>query len=320
MAQDGSRTYFNQFEASAGAPRRRHILLVHFFAATIHRLPFAMDTANIDGQAALTLSPSELLEHPDSALHSPTLSVHISPDDPILLQVSWLDSLVQALQPYSDLTHLTVSLPRITPSTEGPTFITLSSAADLWARLAEQGTQLQELRVVVSEPEPELYAAHKLIPPSLPPDLKELTFVVSAGGDEEEKSYHIHCPELLAAEAALSRGDLAALSSSGSYTSARKTVDDLTALVYEGIITPKRKPRPMPEYLTPEEMEDRLGPPGLARRAKRALLGFAGGFRAPGTERPGRTAKERAQLREVDWRGRPGWSKSALAERVVWRR
>lgn len=275
-----------------------------------------MDTANIDRQAALTLSPSELLEHPNSALHSPTLSVHINPDDPIL-QVSWLDSLVQALYPYSNITNLTVSLPRII---SGHTFITLSSAADLWARLAEQGTQLQELRVVVSEPEPESYAAHKLIPPSLPPDLKELIFVVSAGGDEEEKSYRIHCPELLSAEAALSRGDLAALSSSGSYTSARKTVDDLTALVYEGYITPKRKPRPMPEYLTPEEMEDRLGPPGLARRAKRALLGFAGGFRAPGTERPGRTAKERAQLREVDWRGRPGWSKSALAERVVWRR
>lgn len=286
-----------------------------------------MADATLNSQTVPDLSPVSPLEHLGNAPgSSEALTVQINPSDPILQSPtageSWLDKLVPTLlQPCS---HLTIRLPRIIPPA---TFVTLTTAADLLAKLAEQNQQVQEFRLIatIAPESTDFYAKHNLIPPVLPPDLKELTYIVSAtgpssiGGDTASTP-DPYCPELQAAERSLSRDDLHGLCTSGSYTSARKVVDDLTALVYEGAITPKRKPRPMPEYYTPEELEDRLGPPGLARRAKRALVSFAGGFRAPMSERPGRTSRERAQAREFDYRGRPGWSKSGLAERVVWRR
>ena len=280
-----------------------------------------MASATSNTQAGVHLSFAELLEHSQYARIVEALNVLIGSDDPVLHDPAhpWVNRLAQVLESFDHLTHLTVTLPRIIPSPSNPdatpTIITLSTAADLWTKLK----QLQELRIVAA------MDSESAAPPNLPPGLKGLTFIATAAEASTtaaagDGAYQLHCPELQAAESSLSHGSLATLCASGSYLDGRKVVDDITALVYDGVVIPQKKPRPMPEYLTPKELEDRLSPPGLARRTKRALTALLGGFRAPGTERPGRTRKEKAQLREFDYKGGPGWSKSALTERVLWRR
>lgn len=245
----------------------------------------------------------------------------------------WMDSYIQAIIRMPRLSRLTLRLPRvIAPGTvESPVEIAMvDAAAQLGSQVASHGKDLEEIRIIAS-----------MVNEVLPPDFTDrynavirvlassnhaLTFIARApekDWDARPGAFVPHCPELEQAEAELLRGRLSRISPSGEYTSARRVVDDMSTLVYKGTIVPKRKIRPMPVWLTPEQEQDRReGPPGPGRRAKRAVLGayngFTGAFRPPFTETSPRSAQEN-QAREVGFGGRPGWSKSSFASRLVWR-
>lgn len=244
----------------------------------------------------------------------------------------WMDACIESVVEMSSLRRLCIVLPRVIPSGSlsiPPEIVIMTAVVDLWVKLGAHGQKLQELRLIASmdsekpETERETAVLHFVSPIS-----KALTFVVTPGEkdcDAEQGSYRTSCPELEEAERLILRGDLSRLSQTGEYSIARRTVDDISTYVHRGTIVPKKKPRPMPVWLTPEEEQDRReGPPSQARRAKRALIRsmgeFTGAWRLPMTETSPRTAEERAQSRENGFGGRAGWSKSSLAMRVFYRR
>jgi len=244
----------------------------------------------------------------------------------------WLDACIEAVVRMPNLRRLCLLLPRVIPSGSlsiPPEIMALADVANLWSKLAAHGKILQELRVVASmateKPESDREAA---ILRYLIAESPSLTFVVASAEkdwDAELGAYTTSCPELEQAENLLHRGDLSRLSEAGEYSSARRTADDISTYVYKGTIAPKKKIRPMPVWLTPEEEQDRReGPPSQSRRAKRALIRgfseFVGAWRPPMTETSPRTAAERAQSRESSIGGRPGWTKTGLATRVFYRR
>jgi hypothetical protein len=244
----------------------------------------------------------------------------------------WMDACIEAVVRMPNLIRLCIILPRVIPSGSlsiPPEIITLTDVANIWAQLVTHGKKLQELRITASmaseKAESDKEAAiHRFLIPGPP----SLTFVVTPAEkdwDAEKGAYTTACPELEQAETLLRGGHLFRLSETGEYSTARRTVDDISTYVYKGTIAPKKKIRPMPVWLTPEEEQDRReGPPSQSRRAKRALIrgvsDFVGAWRPPMTETSPRTAAERAQSRENGMGGRAGWSKSSLATRVFYRR
>lgn len=244
----------------------------------------------------------------------------------------WMDACIESVVEMPSLRRLCIILPRVIPSGSlsiPPEIVILPAVVDLWVKLEAHGQKLQELQLIASmdseKPETERETA---VLRFVSPISKALTFVVTPAEkdcDAEQGSYRTSCPELEEAERLILRGQLSRLSQTGEYSIARRTVDDISTYVHRGTIVPKKKPRPMPVWLTPEEEQDRKeGPPSQARRAKRALIRsmgeFTGAWRLPMTETSPRTAEERAQSRENGFGGRAGWSKSSLAMRVFYRR
>lgn len=247
----------------------------------------------------------------------------------------WLDYYIQAVIHMPKLRRICLRLPRvIAPGTvESPVEITtIASAAQLGSQIAAHGKLLQEVRIIASMVNevlhPDFADRYNGVIRAIQSSNRTFTFLAQTpqkDWDAQISNFTTRCPELEQAEEELLRGQLSRLTPTGEYTAARRVVDDMSTLVYAGTIVPKRKIRPMPVWLTPEQEQDRReGPPGPGRRAKRAVLGafngFVGSFRPPFTETSPRTALERAQAREVGFGGRPGWSKSSLATRIVWRR
>lgn len=244
----------------------------------------------------------------------------------------WMDACIEAVVSMANLRRLTIDIPRVIPSGSlsiPPEILTLPDVANLWSKLTAHGKTLQEFRITASmaseKAETEREAA---ILRFLAPGPPCLTFIVTPSEKDweaEQGAYKTSCPELEDAEDLLRRGHLTRLSETGEYSTARRTADDISTYVYKGTIAPKKKIRPMPVWLTPEEEQDRReGPPSQSRRMKRALIrsvsDFAGVWRLPMTETSGRTAAERAESRENGFNGRAGWSKSSLAMRVFYRR
>lgn len=244
----------------------------------------------------------------------------------------WMDACIEAVVSMANLHRLTIDVPRVIPSGSlsiPPEILTLPDVANLWSKLTAHGKTLREFRITASmaseKAETEREAA---ILRFLAPGPPSLTFIVAPSEKDweaEQGAYKTSCPELEDAEDLLRRGHLTRLSETGEYSTARRTTDDISTYVYKGTIAPKKKIRPMPVWLTPEEEQDRReGPPSQSRRMKRALIrsvsDFAGVWRLPMTETSGRTAAERAESRENGFNGRAGWSKSSLAMRVFYRR
>jgi hypothetical protein len=247
----------------------------------------------------------------------------------------WMDACIEAVLRMPKLLRLCVRLPRLISSgtiSIPPEIMVIATASDLWSQLLGYGKKMQEIRIVASmsleKAESEREEAVLRFLSSVSPGDPALTYIVSPAEkdwDAAKGLYEASCPELEHAEALLLSGRIASLSLTGDYSNARRTVDDISAFAHNGMFVVKKKPRAMPVWLTPEQEQDRReGPPSQARRAKRALIRgvseFAGVWRLPMTETSPRTAAERAESRETDIRGRPGWSKSALATRVFYRR
>ncbi|KAM0705775.1 hypothetical protein Q7P35_007135 [Cladosporium inversicolor] len=244
----------------------------------------------------------------------------------------WMDACIEAVVSMPNLRRLQIDVPRVIPSGSlsiPPEIITLPDVANLWSKLTAHGKTLQEFRITASmageKAETDREAA---ILRFLTRGPSCLTFIVTPAEKDWEASqgaYKTSCPELEHAEDLLRQGYLTRLSKTGEYSTARRTADDLSTYVYKGTIAPKKKIRPMPVWLTPEEEQDRReGPPSQSRRMKRALIrnvsDFAGVWRLPMTETSPRSAAERAESRENGFGGRAGWSKSSLAMRVFYRR
>jgi hypothetical protein len=244
----------------------------------------------------------------------------------------WMDACIEAVIQMPNLLRLCIILPRVIPSGSisiQPEIIVLADAANLWSQLSSYGKKLKDVRIIASmaneKAESEREAA---ILRFLSPRPLSLTFVAMQAEkdwDADQGAYRTSCPELEQAEKSILRGQLSGLSETGEYSAARRTVDDISTFVHKGTIAPKKKLRPMPVWLTPEEEQDRReGPPSQSRRAKRAVIrsvsDFVGVWRLPMTETSPRTAEERARSREQGFGGRAGWSKSSLAMRVFYRR
>jgi hypothetical protein len=244
----------------------------------------------------------------------------------------WMDACIEAVVDMPNLRRLHIDAPRVIPSGSlsiPPEILTLPNVANLWSKLTAHGKTLQQFRITASmaseKAETDREAA---ILRFLTPGPPSLTFIVTPAEKDweaEQGAYETSCPELEHAEDLLRRGFLTRLSETGEYSTARRTADDISTYVHKGTIAPKKKIRPMPVWLTPEEEQDRReGPPSQSRRMKRALIrsvsDFAGVWRLPMTETSGRTAAERAESRENGFGGRAGWSKSSLAMRVFYRR
>jgi hypothetical protein len=247
----------------------------------------------------------------------------------------WMDACIEAVLRMPKLLRLCVRLPRLISSgtiSIPPEIMVIATASDLWSQLLGYGKKMQEVRIVASmaleKAESEREQAVLRFLSSLYPGDPALTYIVSPAEKDWDAATGAHsasCPELEQAEALLLSGKIAGLSLTGEYSNARRTVDDISAFAHNGMFVVKKKPRAMPVWLTPEQEQDRReGPPSQARKAKRALVRsvseFAGVWRLPMTETSPRTAAERAEARETDIRGRPGWSKSGLATRVFYRR
>jgi hypothetical protein len=247
----------------------------------------------------------------------------------------WMDACIEAVLRMPKLLRLCVRLPRLISSgtiSIPPEIMVIATASDLWSQLLGYGKRMQEVRIVASmaleKAESEREEAVLRFLSRLSPRDPALTYIVSPAEkdwDAAEGAHSTSCPELEQAEALLLSGKIAGLSLTGDYSNARRTVDDISAFAHNGMFVVKKKPRAMPVWLTPEQEQDRReGPPSQARKAKRALVRsvseFAGVWRLPMTETSPRTAAERAESRETDLRGRPGWSKSGLATRVFYRR
>jgi hypothetical protein len=247
----------------------------------------------------------------------------------------WMDACIEAVLRMPKLSCLGVRLPRLISSgtiSIPPEIMVIATASDLWSQLLGYGKKMQEICIVAStsheKVESEREEAVLRFLSSVSPGDPALTYIVSPAEKDWDAAKGVHkslCPELEQAETLLLSGRIADLSLTGDYSNARRTVDDISAFAHNGMYVVKKKPRAMPVWLTPEQEQDRReGPPSQARRAKRALIRgmseFAGVWRLPMTETSPRTAAERAESRETDIRGRPGWSKSALATRVFYRR
>ena len=244
----------------------------------------------------------------------------------------WMDACIEAVVSMPNLRRLHIDAPRVIPSGSlsiPPEILTFPNVTNLWSKLTAHGKTLHQFQITASmaseKAETDREAA---ILRFLGPGPPSLTFIVTPAEKDweaEQGAYETSCPELELAEGLLRRGYLTRLSEAGEYSTARRTADDISTYVYKGTIAPKKKIRPMPVWLTPEEEQDRReGPPSQSRRMKRALIrsvsDFAGVWRLPMTETSGRTAAERAESRENGFGGRAGWSKSSLAMRVFYRR
>ena len=221
----------------------------------------------------------------------------------------WMDACIEAVVSTPNLRRLSIDVPRVIPSGSlsiPPEIITLPNFANLCSKLTAHGKTLQEFRITASmaseKAETDREAA---ILRFLAPGPPSLTFIVTPAEkdwDAAQGTYNTSCPELEHAEDLLRRGYLSRLSETGEYSTARRTADDISTYVYKGTIAPKKKIRPMPVWLTPEEEQDRReGPPSQSRRMKRALIrsvsDFAGVWRLPMTETSPRTAAEKALSR-----------------------
>jgi hypothetical protein len=244
----------------------------------------------------------------------------------------WMDACIEAVVRMPNLLRLCIILPRVIPSGSisiQPEVIVLTDAANLWSQLTGHGKRLKDVRIIASmaseKAESDREAAILSFLSPGPPSLTFAAMQAEKDWDADQGAYRTSCPELEQAENLLLSGQLSRLSETGEYSAARRTVDDVSIFVHKGTIAPKKKLRPMPVWLTPEEEQDRReGPPSQSRRAKRAVIRsvseFVGVWRLPMTETSPRTAKERAESREQGFGGRPGWSKSSLATRVFYRR
>lgn len=244
----------------------------------------------------------------------------------------WMDACIESVVRMPNLLRLCIVLPRVIPSGSisiPPEIITLPDVANLWSQLAAHGKTLQELRIIASMTSEKAESDREAAILSFLSPTPSLTFITTPAEkdwDAAQGAYQTSCPELEEAENLLRRGHLSRLSSPPiSYSTARRTADDISTIIYKGTIAPKKKIRPMPVWLTPEEEQDRReGPPSQSRRAKRALIRsvgeFTGAWRLPMTETSPRTAEERARSRENGFGGKPGWSKSSLGMRIFYRR
>jgi hypothetical protein len=244
----------------------------------------------------------------------------------------WMDACIEAVVRMPNLLRLCIILPRVIPSGSisiQPEVIVLADAANLWSQLTGHGKRLKDVRIIASmaseKAESDREAAILRFLSPGPPSLTFVAMQAEKDWDADRGAYRTSSPELEQAENLLLSGQLSRLSDTGEYSAARRTVDDISTFVHKGTIAPKKKLRPMPVWLTPEEEQDRReGPPSQGRRAKRAVIrsvsDFVGVWRLPMTETSPRTAKERAESREQGFGGRPGWSKSSLATRVFYRR
>lgn len=307
-----------------------HDILKLPFAANLERLELRtaledeeVEQSSIDVKAIATSCPR---------LQELTIAVTSQQYKNAVGYFCWMDACIEAVVSMPNLRRLTIDVPRVIPSGSlsiPPEILTLPDVANLWSKLVAHGKTLQEFRITASmaseKAETEREAA---ILRFLAPGPPSLAFIVTPSAKDweaEQGAYQTSCPELEDAEDLLRRGHLTRLSETGEYSTARRTADDISTYVYKGTIAPKKKIRPMPVWLTPEEEQDRReGPPSQSRRMKRALIrgvsDFAGVWRLPMTETSGRTAAERAESRENGFNGRAGWSKSSLAMRVFYRR
>jgi hypothetical protein len=324
---------FEQDQAPAEAiADLRHILTLPF-ATNLQNLELRMGqgedgaaSSNIDVGAVAPLCPQ---------LRNLTIAVGREQYRNAVGFFCWMDACIEAVLRMPKLMRLCVRLPRLISSgtiSIPPEIMVIATASDLWSQLLGYGKKMQEIRIVASmaleKAESEREEAILRFLSGLSPGDPALTYIVSPAEKDWDAAKGVHaasCPELEQAEALLLSGRTADLSSTGDYSNARRTVDDISAFAHNGMFVVKKKPRAMPVWLTPEQEQDRReGPPSQARRAKRALIRgvseFAGAWRLPMTETSPRTAAERAEARETDLRGRPGWSKSGLATRVFYRR
>jgi hypothetical protein len=308
--------------------------LLHIFS-----LPFASSLRKLDLQIA----------HGDTSLEQSIVDVGtIATSCPILEDLTiavtsqqyrnavgyfcWMDACIEAVIQMPNLLRLCIILPRIIPSGSisiQPEIIVLGDAANLWSQLASYGKKLKDVRIIASmaneKAESNREAAILRFLSPGPPSLTFVAMQAEKDWDADQGAYRTSCPELEQAENLILHGQLSRLSETGAYSAARRTVDDISTFVHKGTIAPKKKPRPMPVWLTPEEEQDRReGPPSQSRKAKRAVIrsvsDFVGVWRLPMTETSPRTAEERARSREHGFGGRPGWSKSSLATRIFYRR
>jgi hypothetical protein len=308
--------------------------LLHIFS-----LPFASSLRKLDLQIA----------HGDTSLEQSIVDVGtIATSCPILEDLTiavtsqqyrnavgyfcWMDACIEAVIQMPNLLRLCIILPRIIPSGSisiQPEIIVLGDAANLWSQLASYGKKLKDVRIIASmaneKAESNREAAILRFLSPGPPSLTFVAMQAEKDWDADQGAYRTSCPELEQAENLILHGQLSRLSETGEYSAARRTVDDISTFVHKGTIAPKKKPRPMPVWLTPEEEQDRReGPPSQSRKAKRAVIrsvsDFVGVWRLPMTETSPRTAEERARSREHGFGGRPGWSKSSLATRIFYRR
>ncbi|GAB7328077.1 hypothetical protein MBLNU13_g00116t1 [Cladosporium sp. NU13] len=306
----------------------------------ILKLPFAADLKRLELRTAL--DDEELEQSPIDVkaiatscpkLQELTMAVTSQQYKNAVGYFCWMDACIEAVVSMPNLLRIAINVPRVIPSGSlsiPPEILTLPDVANLWSKLTAHGKTLQEFRITASmasekaETEREAAILGFLALPGPP----SLTFVVTPAEKDweaEQGAYKTSCPELEHSEDLLRRGHLTRLSETGEYSTARRTTDDISTYVYKGTIAPKKKIRPMPVWLTPEEEQDRReGPPSQSRRMKRALIrsvsDFAGVWRLPMTETSPRTAAERAESRENGFNGRAGWSKSSLAMRVFYRR
>jgi hypothetical protein len=238
---------------------------------------------NYEGLSTTNGIPVAIIQSSSDAItieikHKPsTMTAHIS---------DWLGTCVEAIISRPRVTYVTMIVPHILcpAMVDGPSeFTTLATAERVWRHLATQGRKDVEVRLNITATYNS--AVKSKIQRAGTPTHRSLTFVAKAAAESPDDSNTVLsvCPVLEAAERALHAGDLSAICAYGLYTDARTTVDEIHALAYQGFISLKRKSRPMPEWLTAEQERDlRDGPPGWGRRAKRAMLGFLGGFEDPG--------------------------------------
>lgn len=307
-----------------------HDILKLPFASTLRRLELRvayddeeLEQSTIDVKAIAILCPK---------LQELTVAITSQQYKNAVGYFCWMDACIEAVVSMPNLRRLHIDAPRVIPSGSlsiPPEIITLPNVTNLWSKLTAHGKTLQRFQMTASmaneKAETDREAA---VLRFLAPGPPSLTFIVTPAEKDweaEQGAYETSCPELEHAEDLLRRGYLTRLSETGEYSTARRTADDISAYVYKGTIAPKKKIRPMPVWLTPEEEQDRReGPPSQSRRMKRALIrsvsDFAGVWRLPMTETSPRTAAERAESRETGFGGRAGWSKSSLAMRVFYRR
>lgn len=244
----------------------------------------------------------------------------------------WLDACIEAVLRMPRLLRLCIVLPRLILSGSisiPPESIVMGTSSEIRSKLASHGKLMQEVRVVALMNEEVAQSERETaVLQYMSSENYALTFIATPAEkdwDAERGTQQTSCPELERAEVLLVKGYTSHLHPSGDYSRARRTIDDISALAYNGMFMPKKKIRPMPVWLTPEEEQDRReGPPSAARKAKRATIKsmnhFFGTWNPMMNETTPRTAAEKAASRESGFGGRPGWSKSSFATRVLWRR